>query len=493
MLSKEAFEGLCDEGFTHVPLVRDLPLDPQLTPPKIYQRIASAPYTYLLESAESNTQWGRYSFIGLPSCERIEVYGNKLSVMNGTTCQQEIQCADPLAWIDEYLSQVRVPSNLTPFSGGLVGYFGYECIAYIEPKLKQILSLNKQDDLKVPDILLLVSREVAVYDRKHNKISLIINTPTQEKGAYDNAQKRLDEIEGLLHKPEDSHATDAVTRTDERHFSSQFGKEKYCAAVEKMREYIAAGDVMQVVLSQRLSAPYHGHPFDCYRHLRKINPSPYMYYFDFDQFHVAGSSPEVLVRVEENKVTVRPIAGTRPRGKDEAENIRLEKELVQDEKELAEHLMLIDLGRNDLGRICQTGSVKVQSQMDLERYSHVVHLVSRVAGEVSPDASMMDVLRATFPAGTVSGAPKIRAMELIGESESVKRGIYSGAVGYASWGNSMDLAIAIRTLLIRDQVLYAQAGAGIVYDSKPLQEWEETMSKARVLMRAAELSSQAQS
>lgn len=488
MLSKKRFEALRSEGFTRIPLVREVQLNQLITPPEIYQKF-SGPYTYLLESAESNKRWGRYSFIGLSSPQRIEVYGNTLRVLEGSVCLEETQCRDPLQWIDAYLAKNRVSPDMPKFSGGLVGYFGYECSSYIEPRLQDMMFLNKQDDLAVPDILLLVSQEVAVLDSKKQSIELIVCADASAANAYTQAEERLDQIEALLKNAPPADNKNTVTQIDESSFSSQFGTENYCAAVDKAREYIAAGDVMQVVVSQRLSVPFDGDPFACYCTLRNINPSPYMYYFHFDHFHVVGSSPEVLVRVEEHEATVRPIAGTRPRGDDEAKNKHLEQDLCQDEKELAEHLMLIDLGRNDLGRVCQVGSVEVVEKMVLERYSHVVHLVSRVVGQVRDGVSLMDVLRATFPAGTVSGAPKIRAMELIGEFETIKRGIYSGAVGYLSWGGAMDLAIAIRTLIVCNQILYAQAGAGLVYDSKPMQEWEETMSKARVLMRAAQIAS----
>ena len=491
MLSAQAFDKLCKAGFTHIPLVREIPAGNRHTPLSIYQQTAHIPYTYLLESAESIEHWGRYSFIGFGSTERIEVYGDTLRLMHGAHCQQETHCPDPLAWIDTYLKSIRTPPTTLKFSGGLVGYFGYESIGYIENKLKTVLFTNKHDDLKVPDILLLISNEIAVYDRQNNTVSLVVNAQAQWQDAYSHAQQRLDALEALLQAPTQGSNTKTTIRTDEDSFSSQFGQEKYCQAVEKVHEYIAAGDVMQVVLSQRLSAPFDGNPYDCYRHLRRINPSPYMYYFNLGQFYIVGSSPEVLVCVEDKEATLRPIAGTRPRSADEVQNQRLEAELVKDEKELAEHLMLVDLGRNDLGRVCSTGSVKVKDNMVLERYSHVVHLVSHLVGRVRDGMSVMDVLRATFPAGTVSGAPKIRAMEIISELESVKRGIYSGAVGYISWGGAMDLAIAIRTLIVCQQILYAQAGAGLVYDSKPTQEWRETMSKARVLLRAATLSSQA--
>lgn len=390
----------------------------------------------------------------------------------------------PLAWIENYQQGFKVAEldGLPKFTGGLVGYFGYDTIRYIEPKLK---NGHKPDVLNTPDILLMLSEEVVVFDNLVGKLYLIVNVDPAGDNAYENGQARLDQLAKTLHQSIPSYKPSATHRKiSEQDFVSGFTETGFKNAVSKAREYIIDGDVMQVVLSQRLSIPVEASPLDVYRSLRSLNPSPYMYFMDLDDHHVVGSSPEILVRLEDNKVTVRPIAGTRPRGQDEAEDHALEKELLDDPKELAEHLMLIDLGRNDAGRVSETGSVQLTDKMIIERYSHVMHIVSNVVGDLQKGMSAMDVLRATFPAGTVSGAPKIRAMEIIDELEPVKRGIYSGAVGYLSWNGNMDTAIAIRTAVIKDKTLNIQAGAGIVYDSLPENEWAETMNKGRAIFRA---------
>ena len=368
------------------------------------------------------------------------------------------------------------------FSGGLVGYFGYDTVRYIEPKLA---NCPNPDSLETPDILLMLSEEVVVFDNLSGKLRLIVYVDPAGENAFDAGERRLQQlIEKLATIALERKPLAARSKVDESQFVSGFTKEGYEAAVRKAQEYIVEGDVMQVVLSQRLSIPYEGDSLDMYRALRCLNPSPYMYYLDVDDFHIVGSSPEILVRAEDGEVTVRPIAGTRPRGETEEQDKALEQELLADPKELAEHLMLIDLGRNDAGRVAEIGSVELTENMIVERYSHVMHIVSNVIGKLKPNMTAMDVLRATFPAGTVSGAPKIRAMEIIDELEPIKRGVYSGAVGYVGWDGNMDTAIAIRTAVIKDKKLHIQAGAGIVYDSVPEKEWEETMNKGRAIFRA---------
>jgi len=372
-------------------------------------------------------------------------------------------------------------AGLPRFNGGLVGYFGYDTIRYIEPRLAD---RRKPDPIGTPDILLMVSEEVLVFDNLSGKLHLIVHADPAREGAFRQAEARLDELVAALDRPTPRALPSGRQRVQEEDFISGFTQEGFEAAVGRAKEYIVAGDVMQVVLSQRLSVPYQARPLDLYRALRTLNPSPYMYYLDLDDFHVVGSSPEILTRLEEGRVTVRPIAGTRPRGWDDAEDRALEEELLADPKERAEHLMLIDLGRNDVGRIAEIGSVALTEKMVIERYSHVMHIVSNVTGRLRPGLSAIDVLAATFPAGTVSGAPKIRAMEIIDELEPVGRGVYSGAVGYLAWNGNMDTAIAIRTAVIKEGRLHIQAGAGIVHDSVPKKEWEETMNKGRAIFRA---------
>ncbi len=482
-MKREAFEKLKKQNHTHIPLVREVLADLD-TPLSAYLKLANAPYTYLFESVHGGEKWGRYSIIGLPCIKRIKIFGKKIIIENGYESSEAIEVDDPLAWIENYQQTFNVADieGLPKFTGGLVGYFGYETIRYIEPKLADV---EKTDALQTPDILLMLSEEVVVFDNLSGKLYFIVLVDPAQKNAYENGQKRLQALERQLHQTTPTYRPSAKSVTvNEKDFISGFTEDGYKKAVAKAKQYIVDGDVMQVVLSQRMSIPYSAEPLDLYRSLRSLNPSPYMYFLNLDDHHVVGSSPEILVRLEDDEVTVRPIAGTRPRGKTQAEDIALEKELLADPKELAEHLMLIDLGRNDAGRVSQIGSVELTDKMIVERYSHVMHIVSNVTGKLKEKLSAMDVLRATFPAGTVSGAPKIRAMEIIDELEPVKRGIYSGAVGYLSWNGNMDTAIAIRTAVIKNKTLHIQAGAGIVYDSVPQNEWDETMNKGRAIFRA---------
>ncbi|MDH5471909.1 MAG: anthranilate synthase component I [Gammaproteobacteria bacterium] len=482
-MTPEKFAELKQRNYTHIPLVREVLADLD-TPLSTYLKLANVPYSYLFESVQGGEKWGRYSIIGLPCRTHIKVHGYTISIEENGQLIESLDVEDPLQWIENYQQGFKVAEldGLPKFTGGLVGYFGYDTIRYIEPKLK---NGHKPDVLNTPDILLMLSEEVVVFDNLAGKLYLIVNVNPEVDNAYVKGQQRLDQLTQKLHesvhsyKPSTSHRQIA-----ESDFISGFTEDGFKNAVSKAREYIVDGDIMQVVLSQRLSIPVQSSPLDIYRSLRSLNPSPYMYFMDLGDHHVVGSSPEILVRLEDNKVTVRPIAGTRPRGKNENEDIDLEKDLLADPKELAEHLMLIDLGRNDAGRVSKTGSVELTDKMIIERYSHVMHIVSNVVGELQEGMSAIDVLRATFPAGTVSGAPKIRAMEIIDELEPVKRGIYSGAVGYISWNGNMDTAIAIRTAVIKNKMLNIQAGAGIVYDSIPENEWAETMNKGRAIFRA---------
>ncbi len=484
-MSPEEFSKLKQQGFNRVPLVREVLADLD-TPLSTYLKLANAPYSYLFESVQGGEKWGRYSIIGLPCQKIIKISGHEISLYDNDQLTEQTTVDDPLQWINDFQAQFNVyeDDNLPRFTGGLVGYFGYETIAYIE---KRLAKNSKPDPLQTPDILLMVSEEVVVFDNLSGKLFIIVQVDTAAADALQNGETRLQQISDALRSPlpeKQSHDRQTINEED---FVSGFTEQGYKAAVERARQYIIDGDIMQVVLSQRLTIPFNAPPLDLYRALRSLNPSPYMYYLDLGDHHIVGSSPEILVRLEDNQVTVRPIAGTRPRGENEEADRALEKELLADPKELAEHLMLIDLGRNDAGRVSKTASVKLTDKMVVERYSHVMHIVSNVTGELKDGLNAMDVLRATFPAGTVSGAPKIRAMEIIDELEPVKRGIYSGAVGYLSWNGNMDTAIAIRTAVIKDKHLSIQAGAGIVYDSVPENEWAETMNKARAIFRAVSL------
>lgn len=483
--NKSLIERLKSHDCNRVPLVREVLADLD-TPLSTYLKLANAPYSYLFESVQGGEKWGRYSIIGLP-CRTVIKISQRTAIteVDGKVAAQE-EVADPLDWISRFQERYRVheDADLPRFTGGLVGYFGYETIGYIESRLDHA---DKPDPLATPDILLMVSDEVIVFDNLRGKLFIVVHVDPHEDNALAEGEKRLQEIEDGLRRPVPDMPGHEARRVQETDFVSGITEDGFKSAVDRARQYIIDGDVMQVVLSQRLTIPYHARPVELYRALRSLNPSPYMYYLDLGDHHVVGSSPEILVHLEDSQVTVRPIAGTRPRGKDEASDDALEQDLLADPKELAEHLMLIDLGRNDVGRVSETGSVHLTEKMIVERYSHVMHIVSNVIGQLKEGMDAMDVLRATFPAGTVSGAPKIRAMEIINELEPVKRGIYSGAVGYLSWNGNMDTAIAIRTAVIKDNQLSIQAGAGIVYDSVPENEWAETMNKARAIFRAVAL------
>ena len=477
------FNALVEEGYNHIPLSREVVVDTD-TPLALYLKLANTPFTYFLESVQGGEKWGRYSFIGLAAETIIKVNEYEIFVEKNGYLQEKFDVQDPLAWIEDFQEQFKVPQldSLPDFNGGLVGYFGYEIIRYIEPKLKNI---EKEDELNVPDILLMVSNDLLVVDNLTSKVHIITHV-SPEDGSFDDGIAKLDLIESNIKKSFEHDATQSE-KIKSQDFISSFGKKNFVHAVEKVQKYITAGDVMQVVPSQRLSCKFNSNPVELYRQLRILNPSPYMYYLNLDDFAIVGSSPEILTRVDNNNVaTIRPIAGTRSRGKTEEEDKDNEKDLLSDEKEIAEHLMLIDLGRNDLGRIAKTGTVNLTDKMFIERYSHVMHIVSNVECELKDDMSSIDVLRATFPAGTLSGAPKVRAMEIIDEVETLKRNIYSGAIGNLSWHGGMDLAIAIRTAIVKNDVLYVQAGAGIVHDSVPEMEWQETMDKAQALIRAAQ-------
>ena len=476
------FERFRDEGYNRIPLMREVLADLD-TPVSIYLKLAQGRYSYLLESVQGGEKWGRYSIIGLPCRTIVRVTGQRLVIeQDGKEIHSELT-TDPLGEIQRIQQQFKVPpiKGLPRFSGGLVGYFGYETVRYVEERLG--LS-DKPDPVLSADIMLMVSDEVIVFDNLIGRLYVIVHVDPKEKDGWREGHARLDRLVRQLDGPIPLPAVTQPRAVSEEDFVSSFERPAFEAAVERCREYIASGDVFQVVLSQRLAIPFDIEPFSLYRALRTVNPSPYMYFLNLGELHIVGSSPEILVRLEDGEVTVRPIAGTRRRGHDEAEDLQLEQELMSSPKELAEHVMLVDLGRNDVGRIARTGSVKLTAKMAVERYSHVMHIVSNVVGELKEGLDASDVLRATFPAGTVSGAPKVRAMEIIEELEPERRGIYSGAVGYIGWNGNMDTAIAIRTAVISGGTLYIQAGAGIVADSIPAHEWQETMNKGRAIFRA---------
>ena len=484
MITPDQFQALAGAGHTRIPVVREVLSDLD-TPLSVYLKLADGPHSCLFESVEGGERFGRWSIIGLPATRVHEFRGHRYALREHGEVVEERDVADPFAEVERLRAEQSVPAieGLPGFSGGLVGWFGFECIGYIEPRLATDAGLR--DDLGTPDILLMQCDELAVFDNLKGRLYLVVHADPREAQALARARRRLDALVHRLRQagagyPETLHPA----ALDEGDFVSGFTREGFIDAVARVKEYIAAGDVFQVVLSQRLSVPFAARPVDVYRALRALNPSPYMYFLDVGGTQVVGSSPEILVRMQGGEVTVRPIAGTRPRGATPAEDAALEAELLADPKERAEHLMLVDLGRNDVGQVSAPGTVEVGEQFVVERYSHVMHIVSEVTGRAREGLSYADVLRATFPAGTVSGAPKIRALEVIRELEPVRRNVYAGSIGYIGWNGDADMAIAIRTAVIQDGRLHVQAGAGIVFDSDPVKEWEETMNKGRALFRA---------
>ena len=486
-MTRTEFLRLAAEGHNRIPLHFETLADFD-TPLSLYLKLADAPNAYLLESVQGGEKWGRYSIIGLPCRTVLRVHDHHVRVSTDGVEIESTEVEDPLAFVEAFQQRYRVApvDGLPRFNGGLVGYFGYDSVRYVEKKLAHC---PNPDPLGTPDILLMVSDAVVVFDNLAGKLHCIVLVDPAAEDAYENGLAHLKQLRERLRQP----ITPRLgldfeqARSFEPSFRSSFSREDYEHAVNRIKDYILAGDCMQVVISQRMSIPFKAAPIDLYRALRCFNPTPYMYFFDFGDFHVVGSSPEVLVRVEDGLVTVRPIAGTRPRGATEEADLALEQDLLGDAKELAEHLMLIDLGRNDVGRVAENGSVRVTEKMVIERYSNVMHIVSNVTGQLKAPLTAMDALRAILPAGTLSGAPKIRAMEIIDELEPVKRGVYGGAVGYLAWNGNMDTAIAIRTAVIKDGELHVQAGAGIVADSQPALEWEETLNKRRAMFRAVAL------
>ncbi len=483
-----------------VPVYREVFAD-TITPVSAFLRLGERP-SYLLESVVGGEKWARYSFLGLSPKTMIRAWGDRMEISGQGGDVRTFEASDPLEKVREFLGAFRpaLPegSTLPRFYGGFVGYLGYDMVRFMEE-----LPGKGRPGLDMPDLFLMLTGAILIFDNLRQKVKIVVNVHLPEDGspeeAYEGAVKKIDSIASRLvsGKP----AGDMVRMEGDlglsgaagaggaqASFVSSFGaREEFMHAVDQAKQYVMAGDVVQVVLSQRFQKATPAHPFSVYRALRAINPSPYMYYIDTGDAHIVGSSPEILVRLEEDRVTLRPIAGTRKRGKTPEEDQALEKELLADRKEIAEHIMLVDLGRNDVGRVSETGTVKVPELMVVERYSHVMHIVSNVEGRLREGLGPFDVLRACFPAGTVSGAPKVRAMEIIDELEPVKRGPYAGAVGYLGYSGNMDTCITIRTLIMKEGMVYVQAGAGIVADSVPEFEYAETVNKAKAMMEAVDM------
>ena len=477
-----------------IPVYRELLADME-TPVSVYRKIARGPYSFLLESVEGGERLARYSFIGTEPRQTVRLRDHVARVQSPGGPVVERRFEDPLDFIRDLLAPYRpVPlPDLPRFQGGAVGYLAYECVRYFED-----LPAPERDDLNLPDAVLMLSDTLVVFDHVKHRMRVLSHADVAAHGgdvdaAYYAAIERIDAIVARLsapppEAPHNGHAGALHIRGRKAGVTSTFDRHTYMAAVGHAKEYVGDGDIIQVVPSQRLSRPVAAHPFSIYRALRAVNPSPYMYLLQLDDTYVVGASPEMLVQVEDGIVRTRPIAGTRPRGQTDVEDARLREDLLADEKERAEHIMLVDLGRNDLGRVCKPGTVRVSTLMDVEKYSHVMHIVSQVEGTLRDDKNAYDALRSAFPAGTVSGAPKIRAMEIIAEIEPCRRGIYAGAIGYFSYDGNLDTAIAIRTMVVKDGVAHVQAGGGVVFDSNPATEYQETLNKAAALLRALDLS-----
>ena len=475
------FSNKVDDGFTLIPLIKELDtIDNDAI--DIYAEHFDKKKSFFFESLEGDKNWSRYTIIGCSSGDYIEIFGSKIKKFTNFTLDNELSHKNPVRWIEDYFStyKVFIAENLPSFCGGFVGHFSFESVCFFEESIIRKKQLN---DINAPDISLIICKDFIVFDKVNNKIFIVVFSDNTESG-YKVSQKKINNYETLINKK--LIKKQPYKSSKKLIIKDDFEKADFLKAVNDIKKYINSGDVMQVVLSQRMTIDFEEEPIDFYRELRRINPSPYMYYLNMGDYTVVGSSPEILARLENRKVTVRPIAGTRPRGDSPIQDKKNEVDLINDKKELAEHLMLIDLGRNDIGRICKTGTVNLTDKMIIEKYSHVMHIVSNVEGTLGPKHSMFDVLRATFPAGTVSGAPKIRALQIIFEIENINRGIYAGAIGYFGWNGNMDTAIAIRTCVIKSNKLYIQCGAGIVYDSIPENEWDETINKGKAIIRALE-------
>ena len=484
-MDRATFESFKRQGYNRIPVVREVLADTD-TPLSTYLKLAKGPHSYFFESIQGGEKWGRFSIIGLPCSTVLRVVGDTLTVEKQGQIVETVKTDDPFVFIEDYKARFNVAevTDNQRFGGGLVGYFAYDSVRYVEPSIGPAKDPGALD---TPDILLMLSEEVVVFDNLRGTIAFVITVDPADTDAFDNAHRRINELEAQLSNAAPLPPLPTQRGISDADFVSHFDQAGFESAVERIKQYIVAGDVMQVVISQRMSVEFGGDPLNVYRALRYLNPSPYMVFFDLGDHHVVSASPEILARVEQGKITVRPLAGTRKRGASEAEDLALEKDLLADAKEIAEHLMLIDRSRNDSGRVSKVGSITVPKQMFVERYSHVMHIASIVESEMSADKTALDVLKSTLPVGTLSGAPKVRAMEIIDEMEPERRGIYGGAMGYLAWNGNMDMAIAIRTAVIKDSRLYVQAGAGVVADSVPRLEWEETLNKARAIVRAVQL------
>jgi anthranilate synthase component 1 len=486
MLSREEFQSYVDSGFNIIPVVEDLLLENQ-TPLTIYSQISDKSNTFLLESVEGGDKWSQYSIIGFNCSDTIKVTGDVIELKNGDEISS-FSSDDPLSEIQKITSSFKSAdiNNLPRFYGGYVGFFAYESARYAEKKIADLPAKESKFQEHMPEIFLVKAEQLVVYDNFKNTAQVIFNADPS-KHSYEIVKNQINEMKASFSSASTLAEITFKDPKSLKHFESNFKKEEYLEAVNKIKNYIKEGDVFQVVLAQDFYSKFDLNPFDLYRAIRKLNPSPYMYFLDLEECQVVGSSPEILVRLENDKLTLRPIAGTRKRGKDPEEDKQNEDDLLNDPKELAEHLMLIDLGRNDVGRVSEIGSVKVTDKMVIEKYSHVMHIVSNVVGTLSKDLDYLDALKASLPAGTLSGAPKIRAMEIINELEPSSRGIYGGAIGYISWNGNVDTAIAIRTAVIKDKMIHVGAGAGIVADSIPENEWLECIQKSKAFVDALEM------
>ena len=486
MITKEEYIEYANNGFNIVPLVKSIDANFD-SPINLYSNIKNKKDTFLLESIEGGVRWAQYSIIGLDCTDTIKVTGNKIEIKKDSI-SNSIESSDPLNELNKIINNYQSPDieDMPRFYGGYVGFFAYESAQYAEAKIKSLQKKDSKFDEHMPDIYLVKSEKLIVYDNFDRSIKVIYNSDPL-KITYEEAIKQLNEIENSIDFLTEYNHPSYSDISGELEFESNFTKNEFISCVNKIKDYIEDGDVMQVVLAQDFYRPFNGDSFKLYSALRELNPSPYMYYLNLDECEVVGSSPEILVRVEGDDITLRPIAGTRKRGQNDEEDKRNEEELLNDPKELAEHLMLIDLGRNDVGRVAKIGTVRLTEKMIVERYSHVMHIVSNVVGRLAKEYNFIDALKATLPAGTLSGAPKIRAMEIINELEPSSRGIYGGAIGYISWNGNIDTAIAIRTAVIKDNLIHVGAGAGIVADSDPESEWKECVQKSKVFLDAVEM------
>ena len=486
MITNKEYKNFQDADYTVLPMSREI-VAPGETPLSLYSKIADQQNNFLFESVEGGDRWAQYSIIGFGCLDTIKVSGKTIETVIGGIKDKFI-AENPLQAIEEIVSKHRTPNidNLPRFHGGYIGFFAYESAQYAEIKIASLPCKDSKFAEHMPDIMLVKADQLIIFDNLNRTTQIIFNA-NLENMSYEFAQSKLDEIEQSLITPVESSVKKFKQITNCFEFESNFTKKEYCDAVNTIKNYIAEGDVMQVVLAQDFSASFDKDPFNLYQAIRELNPSPYMYFLDLDECQIVGASPEILVRLEENEINLRPLAGTRKRGKDPEEDKFNEDDLLNDPKEIAEHLMLIDLGRNDVGRVSEIGSVLVTDKMIVEKYSHVMHIVSNVMGKIASGLSYFDVLKAALPAGTLSGAPKIRAMEIINELEPSSRGIYGGAIGYIGWNGNMDTAIAIRTAVIKDKIIHVGAGAGVVADSVPENEWLECRQKSKVFMDAMEM------